>query len=91
MSEALGTSPPRGSGAGNSSKTIIIGKKTRSSFWGVVTRSKTNYTHGCDSNDATCAVVRVLCIPSHAKHCCRRSIWSTAVNMILVILLSSET
>ena len=87
MSEALGASPPRGSGAGNSSKTIIIGKKTRS----VVTRSKTNYTCGCDSNDATCAVVRVLCIPSHAKHCCRRSIWSTAINMILVILLSSET
>ena len=24
--------------------------------------------HGGNSNDATCAIVRVLCIPSHAKH-----------------------
>ena len=30
--------------------------------------------HGGDSNDATCAVVRVICIPSHAKPCCRPSI-----------------
>ena len=30
--------------------------------------------HGRDSNDATCAVVRVLCIPLHAKTCCRPSI-----------------
>ena len=46
------------------------------------------HLHEGDSNDATCAVVRVLCIPSHAKHCCRPSIWSTTVSMILVILLT---
>ena len=49
------------------------------------------YYHGGDSNDATYAVVQVLCIPSHAKHCCRPSIWSMAVIMILLTLLSSET
>ena len=47
--------------------------------------------HGGDSNDATCAVVRVVYIPLHAKPCCRPTILLTAVNMILVILLSSES
>ena len=42
------------------------------------------HEHGGDLNVATCAVVRVLCIPSHAKHCLRPSVWSTAVSMILV-------
>ena len=35
--------------------------------------------HGGDSNDATCAVVRVLSLPLHAKACCRPSI-STVVS-----------
>ena len=30
--------------------------------------------------NVTCAVVRALCIPLHAKPCCRPSIWPAAVN-----------
>ena len=37
--------------------------------------------HGGDSNDAISAVVLVLCIPLHAKACCRPSI-STVVSCL---------
>ena len=37
--------------------------------------------HGGDSNDATCAVVRVICIPLRVKTRCRPSI-STVVSCL---------
>ena len=36
---------------------------------------------GGDSNDPTCAVNQVICIPSHAKLCGCPSLWSMAVYM----------
>ena len=36
--------------------------------------------HRCNSNDVTCDVVGVLCIPLHAKACCRLSV-STVISL----------
>ena len=37
--------------------------------------------HRGNSNDVTCAVVRVLCIPLHAKACCLLSV-STVISCL---------
>ena len=42
-------------------------------FFTIAFQHSNSRIYGGDSNDVTCAVVRVLCIPLHAKACCRSS------------------